>query len=105
MFCKHSLQSHRRWQTNQVEAELALKAGCGLVAPSLDHSTFHRAWGRRGAFFRLPRARTPRPTVSPSCITVAGANNVLPVPRAFYTLTHLLVCNKCNKCEWKAAFL
>src|SRR5262249_39552014 len=36
---------HRRWQTNQVEAELALKAGCGLVAPSLDHSTFHRAWG------------------------------------------------------------
>src|SRR5262252_606577 len=26
-------------------AELAPKAGCGLVAPSLDHSTFHRAWG------------------------------------------------------------
>src|SRR5262249_46600603 len=26
-------------------AELALKAGCGLVAPSLDDSTFRRAWG------------------------------------------------------------
>src|SRR5262249_16926897 len=30
---------------DRIEAELALKAGCGLVVPSLDHSTFHRAWG------------------------------------------------------------
>src|SRR5262249_18683930 len=36
---------HRRWQTNQVEAELALKADCGSVTPSLHNSTFHRAWG------------------------------------------------------------
>jgi hypothetical protein len=28
---------------HQVVAKLALKAGCGLIAPS-NHSTFHRAW-------------------------------------------------------------
>jgi hypothetical protein len=36
IFCSSCLSAH------QVEAEPALKAGCGLVAPS-NHSTFHRA--------------------------------------------------------------
>jgi hypothetical protein len=40
MFCKHSLQSASHYSVepgrrNQVIAELALKAGCGLLAPSL----------------------------------------------------------------------
>src|SRR5215510_9345148 len=59
---------HRRWQTNQVEDKLALKAGCGLVAPSLDHSTFHRAWGvsccATAQPAELPHSHEDRPTMA-----------------------------------------
>src|SRR5262249_35021637 len=37
-------RGERTTRLGKAEADLALKAGCRLVAPSLDHSTYHRAW-------------------------------------------------------------
>src|SRR5215813_13265067 len=52
---------HRRWQTNQVEAKLALKAGCGFVVPPLNHST--RVRPRRNGRAGICATRSKAPAV------------------------------------------